>query len=299
MTEHRTVADTETSLRALRWRLRRAIVHGRLEMHTPSRESVRAAVERRFPHQNSRRIERRFLEWRRRRRLIESWIRQGAPHAERVVRIEGLEHLEEALRGGGGAILASAHFGYARLIKPILGVHGCPALLVGDQVDDEWLPIAAEDLPVSLNLRPHLAALRENRPLIILADGRSATSFIHVPMLGVRVRFAPGAMRIARATGAPVLPTFVVDQGTLRDPLAIRLVIHPPLALQSTEDATADTIENLSRFAAVYAQELERNPHNIYWRFVQSESVGWSPLEDPHIWRSARERTPDIAGGSA
>ena len=272
------------SLRSLRWQLRAATVRGRLDMHKPGRESVRGTIGRHFPHKDPAKIERRFLEYRRRALLLGDWIRQGTPHAERVVRIEGLEHLEQALLGGTGAILASAHFGHARLIKPVLSVHGWPSLLVGVlRASGNWPPIAAEDLPVSLNLRPHLAALRANRPLIILVDGGGARSLTQLPVLGVGVDLAPGAMRIARATGAPVLPTFVVDQGTLRDPLAIRLVIHPPLALQSTEDTTADTIENLSRFAAVYAQELERNPHNLSWRWVRPDSGDWRPLRIPAI----------------
>jgi lauroyl/myristoyl acyltransferase len=190
-----------------------------------------------------------------------------------VVQIEGLRHLETALSGGLGAILASAHFGYARLIKPVLVAHGWPALLVGHvEISGERPPTAAEDLPVTLNLRPHLAAVKENRPLIILVDGAATASVIRVPVGGIGVDFAGGAMRIARATGAPVLPTFLIDQGTLRDPLAIRLVIRPPLDLISTDDATADVLENLSRFAAVYAEEIERSPHNADGRFLKPGS---------------------------
>jgi lauroyl/myristoyl acyltransferase len=281
------------SLGSLRRRLRVAIVRGRLDLRNPRRDSVRAAIERQFSHQDPKKIERRFLEYRRRRRLVNRWLLHGMPHAERVVQIEGLPHLEQALAGGTGAILASAHFGHARLIKPVLGVHGWPARLVGGAVSRQWPPIAAEDLPAALNLRPHFAALRANEPVIILVDGLSATTFVRIPVLGIGVDFAPGAMRIARAAGAPVLPTFLVDEGTLRDPLALRLVIHAPLALQNSDDARADVLENLNRFAAVYARELDRNPHNIFWRFVQWETGNWSPPQDPELWELEHERTPD------
>ena len=281
----------DESLWRLRWRLRMAIVRGRLDMHDPGRESVRAAIERHFPDQNSSKIERRFLEVRRRQSLIRSSLKEGKPHAARAVRIEGLGHLETALSGGVGAILASAHFGSGQLIKPVLGAHGWPALLVGGPVSAQFPPSAARDLPAALNLRPHLAALRANKPLIIMVDGRRARSLIEIQVLGVGVRFAPGAVRIARAAGAPVLPTFVLDEGTFRDPLAIRLVIHPPLVLQSSADVADDTIENLGRFAAVFADELERNPHNLDWSAV-SESGEYRSPRDPRLRKA-------IAGSSA
>ncbi len=38
--------------------------------------------------------------------------------------VEGLENLEAALAAGKGAILLSAHYGYARMIKPVLSMRG-------------------------------------------------------------------------------------------------------------------------------------------------------------------------------
>jgi lauroyl/myristoyl acyltransferase len=288
------------SLQRLRWRLRVAVVRGGLEMHNPRREEarLRATIARQFSHQDPRKIERRVLEFRRRQRVINRWLLEGMPHAERVVQIEGLPHLEEALAGGAGAILASAHFGHARLIKPVLGVHGWPALLVGGGSAGSWPPTAAEDLPAALNLRPHLAALRDNKAMIILVDGRTAAGLIRIPVLGMDAGFAPGAMRIAAAAGAAVLPTFLVDEGTLRDPLALRLVIHAPLPLQSSEDAAADVQLNLRRFAAVYEEELDRNAHNnINWR--RWETGRWSPPQEEELQELERELSGDFAGGSA
>jgi len=283
-------------------------------VHGPGRPRVRTALERHFSDRNPRQLERRYLEYQRRRTLVHRWLRQGIPHADRVVQVEGLRHLEEAISGGTGAILASAHFGHGRLIKPVLGVHGWPALLVGEQrshmpvsrldgrrargepTPPRWPQIASADLPVTLNLRPHLAALQENRPLIIMVDGRSATSLTDVMVLSIGVPLAPGAVRIARAARAPVLPTFAIDEGTLRDPLAIRLVIHAPLALQSSGDGAADVLENLKRFAAVYGEELDRNPHNFNWRYVDPESGRYGPPRDPQSREPGHEEPPLIAG---
>jgi hypothetical protein len=66
---------------------------------------------------------------------------------------------------------------------------------------------------------------------------------------------------MARATGAPALPTFAVDDFEGTSGLGFRIVIHPPLELQVTSEANADLEVNFPRFAAVYAEQLKAQPH--------------------------------------
>jgi hypothetical protein len=82
---------------------------------------------------------------------------------------------------------------------------------------------------------------------------------------GIEVYFAPGPVSLARGSGAPALPAFVVGDPEGRYPDGIRLVIHPPLELQVTADPRADHLVNLRRFAAVYEQQLRSHPHNWHW----------------------------------
>jgi lauroyl/myristoyl acyltransferase len=116
--------------------------------------------------------------------------------------------------------------------------------------DQRWLSSMGGDLPPQLNLRPHLAALARNETLIVVADGRSAEALWRVPVLGVDMYFAPGPVSMARASGAPLLPAFVVDDLEDRGPIGLRLIIHPPLELQVSADAKSDLKANLGQFAA-------------------------------------------------
>jgi KDO2-lipid IV(A) lauroyltransferase len=143
-----------------------------------------------------------------------------APRAriERLVRIEGLEHLRASMAKPGGApiILLVAHFagleaGFARL--------ACEVDMVAfstrqkDARFDELLwrgrsrfgnqrLLSRQD-----GIRATLSAVRAGRPLYYLPDqDYGPRDTIFVPFFGVPAATIPGLSRIARLTGARVLP---------------------------------------------------------------------------------------------
>jgi hypothetical protein len=79
-------------------------------------------------------------------------------------------------------------------------------------------------------------------------------------VLGRDVLFAPGAISIARATGAALLPAFAVDSDN-GSPIGIRLAICPPLHIERSESRSEDSDTSLERFAGVFEEYLRRYPH--------------------------------------
>jgi Kdo2-lipid IVA lauroyltransferase/acyltransferase len=282
--------------------VRLANLSGRVDARrSPLRRQVLTTLERHLGGKRSaedlRAVARRHFQFRRRARFVRLWPEVRNFSSLESVEVEGIGHLDDALRGGKGAILVTAHFGYARLIKPILQMGGYDAALVGQMQSripsrhtrlgrfvhttllhlpsfegERRARAVGADLPAGVNLRPHMEALTRNAVLVILADGRSAQAAIRVPVLGVDVAFAPGAVSLGRATGAPVLPAFVVDDLGEGGGSPFRLVIHPSLRLQRTGDAKADRDENLARFAAVYARQIQMHPHDFEWTWVRDGS---------------------------
>jgi KDO2-lipid IV(A) lauroyltransferase len=248
-----------------------------------------------------RQIARRYYQFRRRAPLARLWPQIRNFDGAASIEIDGLHLLDEALARGKGAILLSAHYGYARMIKPILRSRGRSPLLVGlapygpgaqdyppfftrlgsfvhdrllrlpraSSFDERWNETVGVDIWGGMNLRSHLAALERNETLIILADGRAAHALQRLQVLGIDVSFAPGAVSLARGAGAAALPAFVIDDPERRDPIGLRLVIYPPLELQVTRDANADLQANLRRFAAVYEEHVRRYPHNWHWAWLR------------------------------
>ncbi|MGH8703863.1 MAG: lipid A biosynthesis acyltransferase [Burkholderiales bacterium] len=147
-------------------------------------------------------VERAILWWAPRRRV------------ERMVRIEGLEHLRAL--GGVPAVLFAPHFagldaGFTRL--------SCEANMVSmyaHQKDARFGELLlrgrsrfGEQLLVSRQegIRATLAAMRAGRPFYYLPDqDYGPRDALFVPFFGVPAATVPGLSRIARVAGAKVLP---------------------------------------------------------------------------------------------
>ena len=246
-------------------------------------------------------ILRRWSESQRRGGVVDIWLKElNFAYGPHLVQIDGLEHLDAALARGAGAIIASAHFGNPRLIKPLLSLHGQRAHLVGVPKYVSSEPYA-EDLPAGLNLRPLLAALKQNEPVVILIDGRASKAFQPTKVVGIELPIATGVMNIARTVGVPVLPAFLRDDSSLRKPLSLRLVIHPALEIQRTGEPAVDLDENTRRFTRIYENEIRAHPHNFPWTMVRDGKMldPRRPKLSPFLRKSGGEPGHDRPGWSA
>jgi KDO2-lipid IV(A) lauroyltransferase len=175
-----------------------------------------------------------------------------APRAriERLVRVEGLEHLRAAMAQPGGApvILFVPHFvgldaGATRLACEV----DCTAMYARqkDALVDELLQRGRTRFGSQRTysrqdgIRPVLARMREGRPLYYLPDqDYGPRDAIFVPFFGVPAATIPGLSRIARVAGAKVLPcvTRMLPHGA-----GYVLRIEPAWDNFPTDDLAADT----------------------------------------------------------
>ena len=86
-------------------------------------------------------------------------------------------------------------------------------------------------------------------------DGQIARKLHPVRFLGRTVRFAPGAVKLARLSGAPLLPLFWVPEGEGAAALEIGPPIHPG------GDGDGDTVRCLQAFADALDERVRRWPH--------------------------------------
>ena len=182
------------------------------------------------------------------RSFIERGILWWAPREriERMVRIEGLEHLRAL--GGAPAILFVPHFvgldaGGTRIACEMNVVS-----MYANQKDAKFSELLmrgrsrfGDQRLVSRQegIRATLAAMREGRPFYYLPDqDYGPRDSIFVPFFGVPAATVPGLSRIARVAGAKVLPcvTRMLPGGE-----GYLLRIEPPWDNFPTADTLADT----------------------------------------------------------
>ena len=107
------------------------------------------------------------------------------------------------------------------------------------------------------------SALRENHVCVILPDAPAPAS-VRLPFFLKHVDIAVGPFELARRTGAPLLPFFIVAP---EGPLRFRLELSPPLG-GSSGPGREGLAETALDFLSLYAAYAERCPSHLPPRFI-------------------------------
>jgi KDO2-lipid IV(A) lauroyltransferase len=223
----------------------------------------------------------------RRRILRESYINLGRSGAEYVrlggffyrsllrrVRYEGLEIWEEhkRLAPRRGVLILTAHFGNFELLAAAHAMHGHQVCLVHHTQrflpGDALMTFVRERAGVEI-IRKHAAAravlraLRAGEMVGIPFDQNAKRSeALFVPFFSELAATTSGLARLARISGAAVVPVFIVRDPNRR---THRIVIKAEIAQQHTADAQADMLENTRRFVAAIEQMVRAYPEQFLW----------------------------------
>lgn len=194
-------------------------------------------------------------------------------------RIEGESYLQSALEEGRGVLLLTAHFGYARLIEPVLKFRGYDAVRVVAKTSrgglnrsqrwDQWVQkhgilgqrfadlflfdlLRSDNIAAQLDIRPILRALSQKKLLVVAGDGLVSIDFIKMNFLDRQYPFATGYIKIAMLTGAPIVPVFAgVDANE------IVIEVLPPI-----ERGMGSTLENtLHECVTILENQVKLKPH--------------------------------------
>ncbi|MFO7690591.1 MAG: hypothetical protein R6W83_08575 [Cryobacterium sp.] len=192
--------------------------------------------------------------------------RRGVP-----VRLDGVEQLAGATAVGTGAVLWVSRFAWASLISK-MGLHQAgfavshlsrPGHPFGESafrvrwLNPVWTRIESRFLRERIVLEPgaETAALRVLRRqlaeggAVSITVGHEAVRTVEVSVLGVPLQLSTGPMHLAAASGAPLIPVFVIREGDG----AFVVTLDAPLVV----DARADREKREHDIAAQYARRLE------------------------------------------
>lgn len=192
------------------------------------------------------------------------WSKPG--RIERLVRIEGREHLAAARARGRGVILLTAHFTPMEMAGRALA-SVTPVGFLYRPTRNEALAYALERFrcgfggyPISRDdIRAFISALKNNQCVWYAPDQSYRRKGAEmVPLFGIPTATNTLTSRLARITGAAVLPYFIER---LPGTQGYRAVIHPPLPDFPSDSPAADT----ERFNRLIEAQVRRVPEQYLW----------------------------------
>lgn len=193
----------------------------------------------------------------------------------RIVTVEGLEHVDRALAQGRGVILLSAHFTTLEL----------GARVIADRIplDVMYRPTKNRLLSLFLtrnrarhtrraiprdDVRTLVTALRNNEVVWYAPDQSYRKKGAElVELFGIPAATNTATSRLARMTGAAVLPYF---PERLPGDGRYRMVIHPRLEDFPSESPAADA----ERFNHLIEAQVRRLPEQYFWIHKRFKGLG-------------------------
>jgi KDO2-lipid IV(A) lauroyltransferase len=184
--------------------------------------------------------------------------------------VDGREHMEAALTRGKGVVCLVAHVGNWELLPVFTSQQGWSTAVVAQKLYDPRLDALLNGFRtrsgVQVLKRDNITTaiircLRANKLLGILNDQDTDVDSRWAPFFGRLAKTPVGILRLARRTGAAVVPVFTARQPGGGN----RITILPALSLPLTQDEEADLQEGARQCNQVIEDFIRRYPDQWVW----------------------------------
>jgi len=202
-----------------------------------------------------------------------SLARGGPARLTGMIRVEGQERLEGALKAGKGAICVTAHYGPFPFIGVALPARGFPFYFlyrrprnrVVAEKFDGWIRQVnfgiIEDAPRLVAVRRCLRALSDGACLGILIDQHYAQG-VEVPFFGYPAKTGVGAAMLAARTGAPLVPMRIRHDPVNREGFILQVDEPVPPPAGAAEESLRACMASLTSRVEGWIRE---DPAQWYW----------------------------------
>jgi lauroyl/myristoyl acyltransferase len=184
---------------------------------------------------------------------------------DRLVRVEGRGHIDEALSKGKGLIFVGTHFGNVDIVAQIPPLLDVPVVGPAEHLKPEALfqyvcSLRANKgfrlIPIDGSLLELFRALRRNEVVALAADRNIAGSGIVVDFFGAPACLPDGYAQLSLRTGAPIVVGFSQRQPDN----TFVIYLEPPLELESTGDRDSDARAGVEKVVAIMERYIGEQP---------------------------------------
>jgi KDO2-lipid IV(A) lauroyltransferase len=189
-----------------------------------------------------------------------------------VIILEGFEHFTAAERRGKGVLLLTGHMGAWELAPFAHAVFSNPIHFLIRPIDNTMVDAlvnryrcASGNRPIKKNesARAILRIVNAGGVVGVLADQNTIpTEAVFVDFFGIPASTTTGVARLARRTGAAVVPAYTYWDSKLAK---YRLCYEPALALPATDNEQTDIRDYVARFNHVIEDYIRRFPDQWFW----------------------------------
>jgi Kdo2-lipid IVA lauroyltransferase/acyltransferase len=207
-------------------------------------------------------------------RTAMEFMRMTTLPAARIAKLveagEGRDYMTAALGKGRGVLCLTAHAGNWEILPIYTSLQGWPSAVVAQKLYDPRLDRLLngfrERCGVKIIRRGNVTAaivrcLRANMLLGILNDQDTDVDSRWAPFFGRPAKTPVGMLRLARRTGAAVVPIFIARQPSGRN----RVYIQPELQLPSSADEEADLLAGAALCNQAIESFIRRFPEQWVW----------------------------------
>ncbi|HTR60221.1 MAG TPA: lysophospholipid acyltransferase family protein, partial [Candidatus Binataceae bacterium] len=208
-------------------------------------------------------------------RMLGEWSHMGKldrSNIEQYAVYEGKEHWDEAERisKGRGGLVLTAHFGNFELMILAHSIYGYRIAVVHRPLRNPLIDKAVREARIRSGNgvvtrkgagMEMMRLLRQNWHVGVPLD-LDVRKGVFVDFFGLPASTSDGVARLARATGAPVVPCFMVREG---DTTHHKIQIQAPIEVVRTSDAEADSRENTQRFEKAIEKAIREHPDHWNW----------------------------------
>jgi KDO2-lipid IV(A) lauroyltransferase len=185
----------------------------------------------------------------------------------------GHELLQPLLAAGRGAIAVTGHMGYWQITPFLMAGRSWlpPMTMAMAEEPNRALARFEEQFRAKLRIVYTTASpfsslelvsvLRRGEFIGMQIDRHLGGAHLMLPFCGRPAPFPVGPAMLARATGSPLLPVFVIAE---RDRVRCRICLEPPIEVAHTRDRDRDIEEAMVRVVGVYERYVRTYPEQWF-----------------------------------